>query len=802
MSLPLLLLLSLAALASTPSSVFAAPSLPYPAADTTELRMPSRHDGSAGDLRVPAPALVKAGIRIDGRLDDLAWDQAAVLHGFTQFQPSEGEPATQPTEVLVLVDSEAIYFGIRALDSQPDQIRATLTERDGFARTDDWVRVLIDTYDDQRGAFVFTVNPYGVQHDGIWSEGGGGMRGMGPPIDENPDFIWDADAVITADGYQVEIRIPFKSLRFPVQPEQSWGLQVVRRVQRSGFNSSWAPQTSNVQNELSQYGKLTGLRDLDPGLFLELNPVLTGSRVGRHDVAESAFRHDDPTASFGLNATYGVTSNLTLDATYNPDFSQVEADAGQISVNERFAMFLPEKRPFFLEGTEIFAMPRQLVYTRSVVNPVAGAKLTGKVGGLNLGYLGAIDEAFDRSAPNTAVNLLRLRRDIGAGSTLGGVYTDRTVASADYNRVGGLDARLLLGQRYTLNLMSAVSFTQRPGADERADGRFLFARVERSGRVFSFNGEFHDTDTDFRAGSGFFRRIGDAKLEGRTSYSWYAPRGGVLQSIHPSLNLRSFWKHDDFWNGGRAEELTAELGWRFQFRDNVTLWGNYQRTDFFFRPNLYEGLFVETSPGSYTAFRPDQDGFDGLGSVSVGMWLNKWQRVRGNLSLSAGDTPVFDRSYGVAVEAARSYSGDVSLYLFPTKSLTGEVGLRQTRLVRADGTEHSSAVIPRVRTQYQFSRSFFVRGIFEYSSQESSALRDPESGLPLQSCTSAGCAVRTGSMGNDFHVEGLVAFEPSPGTVFFVGYSRDMRDPVAFDFRELRPTADGLFVKASYRFRM
>jgi len=208
------------------------------------------------------------------------------------------------------------------------------------------------------------------------------------------------------------------------------------------------------------------------------------------------------------------------------------------------------------------------------------------------------------------------------------------------------------------------------------------------------------------------------------------------------------------------------------------------------------------SPGSLTPFRPDQDAFDGLGSVAFGLWVNKWQRVRGNVSLSMGDTPVFDRSYGVAVEAARSYSGDVTVNLFPTRSLTAEVGVRQTRLVRADDTEHSSAVIPRLRTQYQFTRSFFVRGIFEYSSQESSALRDQVSGLPLQSCTSSGCAVRTGSVGNDFHLEGLVAFEPSPGTVFFVGYSRDMRDPVAFDFRQLRPTADGLFVKASYRFRM
>ncbi|MEX2465980.1 MAG: DUF5916 domain-containing protein [Gemmatimonadota bacterium] len=773
-------------------------------ADTTDVRTLDAYDGSTGEIRVQTPATANADIVVDGRLDDLAWGQAAVLHGFTQFQPSEGIPASQPTETLVLVDEDAVYFGIRAFDSQAERIRSTLTERDGFTRTDDWVRVLIDTYDDQRGAFVFTVNPDGVQHDGVWSEGGGGMRGgFGPPIDDNPDFLWDANAEITADGYVVEIRIPFKSLRFPQSSEQSWGLQVVRRIQRSGFNSAWAPQSSDVANELSQYGKLAGLRDLDAGLFLELNPVLTGSRVGNLDESADRFIHEDPSASFGFNATYGVTSNLTLDATYNPDFSQVEADAGQISVNERFAIFLPEKRPFFLEGTEIFSMPRQLVYTRSVVNPIVGAKLTGKVGGVNLGYMGAVDEPFDATDPNTAVNLVRMRRDLGTGSTLGAVYTDRTAGSTNYNRVAGADARLRLGGRYTVSLMSAASFTQAPGGTERADGRLMFARVERSGRALSYNAEFEDTSPEFRAGSGFFRRVGDTQMSGRAGYSWYAPAGSVLQSINPSLNVRSFWDHDQFWAAEGPEELSAELGGRVQFQDNITLYGNYSRTTFSFVPESYEGLFVEEGPGSYSAFRPDQDLFGGLDAFTVGLWLNKWEKVRGNARFTVEDTPIFDRSFGVAVEPARSYSSDVSLNLFPFRGLTAELGLRQTRLVRdRDGTEHSSAVIPRVRAQYQFSRAIFVRSIFEYSSQDARALRAPVTGAPLYRCVDGTCSARSGSDGNDFHVEALVAFEPSPGTVFFLGYSRDMRDPVAFDFRELRPTADGLFVKLSYRFRM
>jgi hypothetical protein len=361
------------------------------------------YSGRAADTEITTPALEQARIDIDGRLDDAAWQQAALLTSFTQYKPVEGAEASQRTEVQVLVDKDAIYFAIKAFDSDPSGIRATLSERDSYTFSDDYVRLILDTFDDGRKAYVFTVNPLGVQHDGIWNESGGSSGRMhgnfGSPIDNNPDFLWDSDGAITEWGYQIEIRVPFKSLRFPEAEEQSWGLHVLRKIQRSGFESSWAPITANVSNKLTQAGKLNGLRNLDMGLFMELNPVLTGKRIGEFDSADGLFRREDPSGDFGLNATYGVTSNLTLDAPFNPDFSQIEADAGQIAVNERFALFFPEKRPFFLEGTEIFGMAKQLIYTRSVANPIAGAKLTGKLGSVNVGYLGAIDQSFDAGAP-------------------------------------------------------------------------------------------------------------------------------------------------------------------------------------------------------------------------------------------------------------------------------------------------------------------------------------------------------------------------------------------------------------------
>ncbi|MDP2956935.1 MAG: DUF5916 domain-containing protein [Longimicrobiales bacterium] len=758
------------------------------------------YDGGAGELSVAIPSVAAAEIRVDGRLDDAAWAQAALLHSFTQYDPVEGVPASQKTEVLVLVDAGAIYFGVRAFDDRPEAIRATLAERDAFERSDDYVRLVLDTFDDQRRAYVFAVNPLGVQHDGIWNEGGGGRKGMhGPPIDANPDFLWESAGVLAEWGYGVEVRIPLKSLRFPQLAEQAWGLQIMRHIARNGFEESWAPISSNVANGLTQAGKLTGLLDLDAGLFMELNPVLTGKRVGGFDDGLHALLRGDPEAEFGLNATYGLTSNLTLDATYNPDFSHVEADAGQISVNERFALFFPEKRPFFLEGTEIFNLPKQLVYTRSIANPIGGAKMTGKVGSWNVGYLGAVDRDFD-GLRNTAANVLRVRRDLGASSTLGLLYTDRTRHADEYNRLGGVDARLVLARRYTLTFLGSGSVTAAPG-EERTLGGLWSARVERAGRAFSFTAEAEDSNLGFDAASGFLRRTGITELQSTLRYGFFGKRGGLVERWGPSLEFRGTWGHDDFWAGRSPEERQLQLTTTISFRGNVSIWGTVQRNFYDFAPDAYEGFFAANATGALRPFRPDQSLFGALDGGSVNLFVNTFERVRGNARISVNETPIFDQ--GVGVEAATSVSGNLSLNLYATRSLQGEVGIRQTRITRqSDGSEYSSALIPRVRAQYQFSRSLFVRGIFEYSTQERGAPQDPATGRPLSYCGTT-CSVRTGSQAHDFHAEGLVSYEPSPGTVFYVGYTRQMRDldPQEFRFRDLTTTEDGLFVKVSYRFR-
>ena len=764
------------------------------------------YDGSAGQLEVPNPWVDQADIKVDGRIDEAVWLNAPVLTGFTQFDPVEGVPATQRTEARVLVTDDAIYFAVTAYDDVEGGVRATLGDRDSFAYSDDYVRFILDTFNDNRRGYVIMVNPHGVQQDGLWVVGSrGGRERHGPPIDWNPDFVWDSGGRLFEGGYSVEVKVPFKSMRFREEAVQDWGLQIERRIARDGYNESWAPVTANVANKMEQFGRLTGLQELDQGLFFEINPVQTFTKQGAYNSDAGAFQRDGVDGDFGLNLTYGVTSNLTLDGTYNPDFSQVEADAGQIRVNERFAIFLREKRPFFLEGTEIFRLPQQLVYTRSIINPVAGAKLQGKIGSFNAGYLGAVDDVADPDNPGgnakPVVNIFRLRRDLGSTSTVGLVYTDRTYHTERFNRLVGIDGRFQFRERYTVTLLGAGSRTAE-GVPDRISGGLWSAQFARSGRNFQFSANVQDLSNDFIAGSGFIRRRGAAQTKTNVSYNFRGKPGDLIEQWGPSFETEGFWDHDEFWSGRWAQESRMKLGGSVSFRGNITLFGNYSLAYYDFARADYDGLFFKGSGGHSEPFHADQSMFKGLSSGTVFLWVNSFDRVRGTVRFTRSESPLFDFRTDTPVDLADSWSGDVSLNLFPTTNLSGEVGVRHTSLFRKrDGSLYSRATIPRARAQYQFNRSLFVRAIVEYGSQRRGSLLTPTTGREVSYCSGASCFDIRGSESNDFSVETLLSFEPTPGTVFFVGYTRLMDDMEAFRFQELRPQAEGVFVKLSYRFR-
>lgn len=772
-----------------------APSAMEPDANRGSTVVSAEYIGSARQLDVPAPRAASPDISIDGYLDPAEWAAAARLTGFTQFEPIEGAAPSEETEVYVLVGDDAVYFGIRALD-RSGGVRATLTQRDGYGRSDDYVRVVLDTFNDNRRAYVFMVNPLGVQADGLWIEGRGGWGG---PVDWSPDFLWESAGKMDDAGYVAEMKIPFKSLRFPPSDVQDWGLQIQRMIRRTGYEQSWAPITRDIANDLSQSGRLTGLRDIDAGRVLEFNPTAVGSKSGAFDASTGQFLRTPTQSEFGLNMAYGLTSNLTLDGTINPDFSQVEADAGQIVVNERYALYLSEQRPFFLEGTDVFSMPERLVYTRSIVNPIGAAKISGKVGSFNVAYLGAVDD-LDGGASSPAVNLLRVKRDLGGSSSIGLAYTDRTEAGVDFNRVVGADARLVLGRRYTLTLMGAGSADGSAG-DATTWGSLVSARLNRSGRALSLSGSFKDIDDDFRARSGFIRETGITEAQGRVGYTFRGVRGALVESWGPSLEVEQTWDRNAFWSAGAAREDRLSATVMASFRGNVAGFLSYRRNGYNFADGDYGSFYSGADEASLQPLNPDRSLFEGLQTVSLRSFVSTWERVRGSIAGTWGETPLF--SAGVPVDVGETWSGDVGLTLYPTGSMQAELGVRHVSIFRSrDGSRYSSATIPRLQARYQITRAMYVRAIGEYSSQERGDLLDPVTGDPVFRCSTSACSARVGSDAHDFRLEGLLGYEPSPGTVLFLGYTRQFTDSSAFDFSQIRTRADGLFVKLSYRFRM
>ena len=322
---------------------------------------------------------------IDGRLDDEVWKQAPVLGDFYQVQPGDNAPPSKQTEVRLGYDAKTLYVAFRALD-EPGKVRATIPKRDAVD-VDDYVAILLDTFNDERKAYAFYFNPLGVQGDAVFTEGRG--------FDFSVDIVMESKGVVTEEGYTVEVAIPFKSLRYEAGKGKLWGLHLRRVIKR--FNNeldSWMPISRDRSALLSQAGRLTGLENISTERTLELIPSLTVSETGRRvpvlslPMNDSLPRQDrgrivnqpaelDP----GLTAKFGLTPTITLDLAINPDFAQVESDQIVVTANQRFPIFFEEKRPFFLEGIDIFRTPIQAVHTRAIVDPDVAIKLTGKRGG-------------------------------------------------------------------------------------------------------------------------------------------------------------------------------------------------------------------------------------------------------------------------------------------------------------------------------------------------------------------------------------------------------------------------------------
>lgn len=731
---------------------------------------------------------IEAVTEVDGRLDEPAWQSAVRLTGFSQYEPVDSRPAEERTDVLVWYSPTAIHFGILAFDRNPGAIRATRADRDNIDG-EDHVIIYLDTFKDRRRAFFFAVNPLGIQQDGVRSEGAASAGNIfGGSIDKNPDYLYESRGLVTDSGYVVEVRIPFKSLRYPGNGPQSWGINFLRRSQRTGYNDTWTDVRRASASFLIQAGTVEGLHDLHRGLVFEAQPFVTASANGTLNPSGDFDREELDTEA-GLNLRLGLT-NLSLDATVNPDFSQVESDVSQVTVNQRFALFFPEKRPFFLEGIELFSTPNQLVYTRQIVNPIAGGKVTGKFGNLGIAHLTAVDQVDEDGVPgdeDVLFNITRVRRDFGSNSLVGVTYTDRsTLDSPDYNRVISGDLRYVFAKLYYFEAQLGGSWT-RFGSASAVSSPIWKLEYDRTGRSWGFNYQVNAIGDDFITRSGFVNRNGIAFARAFNRLTWYGARGAMLENFTTFFGLNRFWDYGDI--GGNSIEGSEEITGQFQLRGGWEISAHVEREFVDFEPGDYTGYEVDT--GSGTAPFVVAEGASGPnGSISFDTPV--FQGIDASLEVGVGQGAIFsEASEGTGFEVF----GQVNIR--PTAGLRVSLLNTYSRISREDGSLFARTIIPRLKIEYQPTRALFFRVIGEYVSQRTTDLVDPATGNPIL----INGVVATGSDDNDFRVDFLASLEPTPGTVAFLGYGSSMRSNSTLSFQNLERTSDGFFVKLAYQFR-
>lgn len=711
---------------------------------------------------------------IDGKLDDPVWRSAARITDFSQMEPVDGAPATEQTEVWIAYDSRRLYLAFHAHYSDPRLIRANRSDRDKIDR-DDRISIYVDTFLDQQRAFMFAVNGYGVQADamrnasaGVASigarsssstrSGGGAGPGSGSAQTIEEDLSWDAlfdtSGSLVEDGWVAEMAIPFKSLRYPAVADgqhHRWGLQVVRSIVSKFEEDVWSPVSRDVQGFLTQMGTVGGLRDLSTAKNLEVRPELTAVQFGSL-AARTGRYHDgevDPEAA--LNLKYGLTSNIVLDFTFNPDFSQIETDRPQIEVNQRFPLFYEEKRPFFLEGKGIFDTSIPLLHSRTIVDPKFGGKLTGKIGRTTVGMLVANDEApgrvEDRADPafgrSAQVAIGRVRYDLYSESHVGAIVTDREFLHAS-NRVAGVDGRFLLGAVHRLTVMVAAAQDEsQSGA--RQTGRAIDVNLTRLGRGLTYTISHTNFTPDFRAATGFIRRVDQQNTGVRGSYTFW-PQNKVIVSWGQFGTYSLNYNHE-----GQIEDHTLGTSTFVRFVRNITVntqnWGGTER---------FGGVTFRKYHHAVTSD------------------LNFSRRFSANLYWRWED----ETRYIATPFLGRSTTGSAEFAFRPGSSFEMGLTANLSRFVDPrNNTEVFDVRLYRARTTYQFTKRLLVRNILEYDSWEQKL------GINL-----------------------LLTYRINAGTVAFLGVDDRLQEATkindnSFDAGTLTRTSRAFFFKVSYLFR-
>lgn len=701
----------------------------------------SGDDGSALGPRQYEIRRATSAVEVDGVLDERAWQDALVLELSYEWSPGDNIPPPVRTEFLVTYDAERFYAAWRAFDPNPSQIRAHLMDRDAFQTfiQDDHVVLNLDTFNDENRAFEFRVNALGVQMDAILSENEG-------IEDFSFDLIWDSAGRLTSDGYVVEMAVPLSQLRFPSTPgPQTWGFDVGRSYPRNvRHRIGAAPVDRNKLCGLCQANKLTGFEGMKQSRNLQVTPTMTAIRTDElSGFPRGDLQTGDEDVEIGLSTRWGVTPNLGLDAALNPDFSQVEADAAQLNVNERFALFFPEKRPFFLEGADLFSTPVQVVFTRTVIDPEWGIKLTGKQKAGAFGILVADDEAggvllipsnqrsdfaFLQDGVSTA--LVRWRRDLGNGYNLGLVATGRE-AEDYHNRVYGLDGVFRLNSSNTVRLQALRSDTLYPDAvvaefglgARGVDGDAYLLEWAHRTRDWFWTAAFEQREPGFRADAGFVPRVDIREARGMIQRQIWGDEEDFYQQINVGLiGLRT----ED--HGGQLTDETIDLFANVSGPLQSLLELSVERNKQFFGGTLYEGLdrmqaVIQAQPG---------------GSLRLA------------LAADVGETIDFSNN-----QPADLFEVNPSVELKLGRHFNMQLDHSLQRL-DVEGGELFEVNLSQLRLIYNFGVRSFARAIFQYLDLE----RDP---TLFQAPVSA--------REQELFTQLLFSYKLNPQTVLFLGYS-------------------------------
>jgi hypothetical protein len=718
-------------------------------------------------------------IDVEPRLDDFADMQPAdhlrgklaKVTGFVQREPDNGTRPSFPTEVYVAYDSDRLYAVFVAFDDEPDRIRANMSPRENVF-DDDSVNIMIDTFNDQRTAYFFLSTPLGIQADGRFIEGRG--------FDTSFQAVWDSEGRLTDRGFLVRIAVPFASIRFPRTEEQTWRVIFNRMIPRLSEDNFWPQYSREIEGRLNQTAILTGIRDISPGRNIQLVPFGFYRDLRLETEGEDAGEsEEDREETVGLDAKMVLGDAMVLDVTANPDFSQVESDEPQVTVNRRFEVFFPERRPFFLENADLFRTPTNLFFSRRIVDPGAGVRLTGKQGRYALGVLLANDEAPGKEAPpgdplegeDAAVGVVRVTRDVSTQSRIGLLLSDRELGDG-HNRVGGLDGRIKLNDNWVGQFQLANAATRTTEGDS-LDGVSWNLILDRDGVHLSSHTHYLYTSPGFRTELGFLggqQRPDSQDLHHQTAYR-FRPAASPLVSWGPTVFVQRVL---DTGGGDLDSVVEAEMEWNWTGNTGVAL--GYRCHDETLPADEFDTLSRPTEYAQdqwFAAFGTQR--FSTVGFSAVVNW-----GTRINLVPPEGEPP----------ELADFVESRADLLWRPIPPLRLDLAWLRSELGNRGGAGPIfTNTLGRARLNWQFTRELSLRLIADFEDvdpvPDETSLADDET----------------------LRLDALVRYLWNPWWALYIGYTSQNREFQELDepdgaLADLREEGRQFFVKFSYLFQL